>query len=121
MFSFFKKYCTLGFETDAKVIRPYVCLSCKRCMQHSVTAVISVGGNTDFTMVVIIIKSDTTGGETLHSSDNKTSVFITPDRPPRPKQLAHHMITTARLLSVGAIALSVNSTLERSVELVAYN
>lgn len=29
-------------------------------------------------MVVINIKSDTTGGEILHCSDNKTSVFIIP-------------------------------------------
>lgn len=43
-----------------------------------VTTVMSVGGKADFSMVVINIKSDMTGGEILLCSDNKTSVFIIP-------------------------------------------
>lgn len=36
-----------------------------------VTTVLSVGGKADFSMLVINIKFDTTGGEILHCNDNK--------------------------------------------------
>lgn len=66
------------FRTGDKVIKGRVCLSHTGWMQHSVTTVTSVGGKADFFHgVVINIKSGTTGGEILHYSDNKTSVFIT--------------------------------------------
>lgn len=79
-------------------------------MQHSVTTGMSVGVKAKFSMVVINIKSDMTGE---FSSFHR--------HVPRAKHLANHMITIARLLVLGAIVVSVNSTPEKSAGLVPYN
>lgn len=69
-----------------------------------------------------LISSLTRQGERYFTAVTIKQVFSSFRRQaPRAKQLARHMITTARLLAGGAIVLSVNSTLEQSVGLVVYN
>lgn len=86
-----------------------------------VTIVMSVGGKADFSMLVINITSDTTGERYFTAMTIKRVFSSFHRQAPRAKQLAHHMITSWLLMAVGAIALSVNSTLEQSVGPVVYN
>lgn len=97
----------------------YACLVQTAC-SILVTTVMSVGGKAYFSTVVINIKSDAKGEERQCYSDNKTSVFITPQTGPQGQTACMSHDHNNQIIDC-CRSSSVNHRLEQSVGLVAYN
>lgn len=113
---------TTYFGIGDKVIKACLCLSRTGCMQHSCHNCYVSWWQSWFFSCWWLISNLTQQGERYFTAVTIKRVFSSVHRQaPRAKQLAHHMITSWLLMAVGAIALSVNSTLEQSVGPVVYN